>query len=187
MKLYSFDPVTGKYTGSHEAKLDEWQTEIAGRECYFGEANAVWEAPPEKEGFTAYMRNGEWTLVADPTLDELKAEKHEQAGAAFAAKRDAIRYVEITDGNTYGFDTANEDITNFMASWRAAEMTGSTPYKVWLADGGKGMVMLTPDDFTAVFNAVRTAQLEAYAWYGEVDAQIKAATTKEEVEAVTLT
>lgn len=186
MLLYSFDPATGKYTGSHEAQLDEWQTQIKGSPSYIGEANCVWEAPPAQEGYTAYMVNGEWVLKADPTLDELKAAKHNEAGAVFAQKRDAIRQIQLSNGVTYGFDCANEDITNFMASWKAAEVSGSTPYKVWNTDGGKGMITMQLTDFDTVFNAVRTSQLEAYAWYNGVDAQIKAATTAAEIEAITL-
>ncbi len=124
--------------------------------------------------------------LPEPTLDELKQSKHKKAGAAFAKKRDAIRQVQLSDGNTYGFDCANEDITNFMASWKAAEKSGSTPYKVWNTDGGKGMITMQLTDFDTVFNAVRTSQLEVYAWYNGVDAQIKAATTAAEIEAITL-
>ena len=122
----------------------------------------------------------------EQTLEEAKADKHREAGAAFAKKRDAIRQVQLSDGNTYGFDCANEDITNFMASWKAAEVSGSTPYKVWKADGSKGMITMQLADFKTVFNAVRTSQLEAYAWYGAVDAQIQAATTKEDLDAIVL-
>lgn len=186
MKLYEFDPETGKYLGSHEAEVDEWQTKIKGETCYVGEANTVWEAPPEQEGCTAYLMNGEWELRPNPTLDELKAAKHNEAGAVFAQKRDAIRQIQLSNGVTYGFDCANEDITNFMASWKAAEKSGSTPYKVWNTDGGKGMITMQLTDFDTVFNAVRTSQLEAYAWYNGVDAQIKAAMTAAEIEAITL-
>lgn len=122
----------------------------------------------------------------EQTLDEAKADKHREAGAAFAKKRDAIRQVRLSDGNTYGFDCANEDITNFMASWKAAEESGSTPYKVWNADGSKGMVIMQLSDFETVFKTVRDSQLAAYAWYGDVDAQIQEATTKEELDAIVL-
>lgn len=122
----------------------------------------------------------------EQTLEEAKKDKHQEAGAAFAQKRDAIRQVQLSDGNTYGFDCANEDITNFMASWRAAEVSSSTPYKVWLADGSKGLITMQLADFKTVFNAVRESQLAAYAWYGNVDAQIQAATTKEELETIVL-
>lgn len=122
----------------------------------------------------------------EQTLEEAKADKHREAGAAFAKKRDAIRQVRLSDGNTYGFDCATEDITNFMASWKAAEVSGSAPYKVWKADGSKGMITMQLADFKTVFNAVRTSQLEEYAWYGAVDVQIQAAATKEDLETIVL-
>lgn len=80
MKLYEFDPHTGKYLGSHDAQVDEWQTSIKGETCYIGEANAVWDEPPQQEGYTPYYIGGEWVLKADPTLDELKAAKLAEIG-----------------------------------------------------------------------------------------------------------
>ena len=65
-KLYKFDPNTGKYIGEVEAELDEWQTEIAGRPCYKGIANAVWDAPPVAEGKTAYITFNGWELRDNP-------------------------------------------------------------------------------------------------------------------------
>lgn len=37
--------------------------------------NATTTEPPQPEGYTAYYIGGEWVLKADPTLDELKAAK----------------------------------------------------------------------------------------------------------------
>lgn len=124
--------------------------------------------------------------IPQPSLEALKEVKIKEAGALFAQKRDAIRQVTLSDGNTYGFDTANDDITNFMASWKAAEISGSTMYKVWLADGTKGMITMQLADFTTVFNAVRDSQYEAYAWYEAIKVQVNACTTKEELEAIIL-
>ena len=73
-KLYKFDPNTGKYIGEVEAELDEWQTEIAGRPCYKGIANAVWDAPPVAEGKTAYVTFNGWELRDNPTPAEIQAE-----------------------------------------------------------------------------------------------------------------
>lgn len=73
-KLYKFDPNTGKYIGEVEAELDEWQTEIAGRPCYKGIANAVWDAPPVAEGKTAYVTFNGWELRDNPTSTEIQAE-----------------------------------------------------------------------------------------------------------------
>ena len=69
-----------------------------------------------------------------PSIEELQANKLNEAGAEFAKRRDAIRWVQVSDGNAYGFDCASEDITNFMAAWKAAEVDGYTGYKVWFTE-----------------------------------------------------
>lgn len=148
-------------------------------------ATAIWC----NENDATIEDNGEYyevVAISEQTLEEMKTAKHREAGASFAQKRDAIRQVQLSDGNTYGFDCANEDITNFMASWKAAEVSGSTPYKVWIADGGKGLITMQLADFDTVFKAVRDSQLEAYAWYGTVDAKIQACETKEELAEIVL-
>ena len=123
----------------------------------------------------------------DPSAEELLAQAQEekltQAKTLFAEKRDAIRFITLGDV-TYGFDCASEDITNFMAAWKDAEMNGSTQYKVWTSETDKGVVTLTNDNFNTVFKAVRNSQFEAYAWLTTVQAQIEACTTAEEVEAI---
>lgn len=142
-----------------------------------------------KAGNLTIENNGEYYEVVEipaPSLEELKTAKHEAAGAAFAAKRDAIRFVKLSDGNTYGFDCANEDITNFMANWKAAELDGQTAHKVWLDETTKGMVVMQPADFKTVFDIANKSQKEAYVWYGEVAARIAAATSKEELDAIEL-
>lgn len=143
-------------------------------------------APAREMKELGALPEGATLTPPEQTLQEAKADKHREAGALFAKKRDAIRQIAISDGNTYGFDCANEDITNFMASWKAAEVSGSTPYKVWIADGGKGLITMQLVDFDTVFKAVRDSQLEAYAWYGTVDAKIQACETKEELAEIVL-
>ena len=142
-----------------------------------------------KEHNAYILQNGtKFTIleIPSPTLEKLKKAKHDAAGAAFAAKRDAIRFVKISNGNTYGFDCANEDITNFMANWKAAELDGQTEHKVWLDETTKGMVVMQPADFKTVFDIANKSQKEAYVWYGEVAARIAAATSKEELDAIEL-
>lgn len=124
--------------------------------------------------------------IPGPTLDELKKRKLNEAGELFAEKRDMIRWVAVSDGNTYGFDCANEDITNFFAAWKAAEKTESTGYKVWTSKTEKGLVILQLADFDTVFEAVRTSQLEVYAWYEKIRTQIEAATTENKLKTVVI-
>ena len=120
-----------------------------------------------------------------PSIEELQATKLNEAGAEFAKRRDEVRWVQVSDGNAYGFDCASEDITNFMAAWKAAEVDGYTGYKVWFTETSKGLVLMQLADFKTVFDFVRNSQLAAYAWYETISAQIKATTTAEELEEIT--
>ena len=131
----------------------------------------------------SFPENAIFTAPVKP-FENLKKEKRNQAGAVFASKRDEIRFIEVSDGNTYGFDCANEDITNFFASWKAAEKDGKTFYKVWLDNTVKGMVVMQLSDFDTVFDKVRESQIGAYAWYENIVAQIEAATTVDELNAI---
>lgn len=115
------------------------------------------------------------------------------AGAEFARRRDAVRFIEL-GGTAYGFDCANEDITNFMAAkdslrdeldaWDSSGEEPKTFYKVWLTESEKGSALLTMEQLKTVQATVRNSQLEAYAWYGEIKARLEAATTKEELEEI---
>ena len=119
------------------------------------------------------------------TPAENKAIKLTTAGAAFATKRDAIRWITVSAGN-YGFDCASEDITNFLAASKAAELAGSTQHKVWLTATTKGLISLTAADCTAVFTAVRDSQFSDYSWYEDIKARINACTTQAELDAIVI-
>lgn len=184
--LYLFDD-TGKYVGKEEAVLDTWQTEIKGSPSYKCKENATFAVPEFKEGYTPYYKSGEWEMVANPGLAELKEGKSEEAKIVFAKKRDAIRFIEVGEGKTYGFDTESEDITNFMAAWKAADISGATMYKVWLSETEKGIVTLSSNDFTTVFKAVRDSQFEAYAWLQNKLVEIENCVNKEDLDKVVIT
>ena len=116
-----------------------------------------------------------------PTLDETKEKTLARAKAAFAARRDRVRWV---DG--YGYDCAPEDITNFMAAYTPLLVAGegTAQYKVHTSKTEKGIVTLTVGDMTHVYTTVRASQLEAYAWYETIKTQIESAQTKEELTAI---
>lgn len=126
--------------------------------------------------------------IPQPTLEELKAAKINEAGGEFAKRRDAIRFVDLPSGNRYGFDCAPEDITNFMAAYTPlmVEKSGSTGYKVWLNETEKGLVTIDYTDMKFTYDTVRISQLEAYEWYEIIKVQIKAVQTKEELDAIVL-
>lgn len=109
------------------------------------------------------------------------------AGAEFARRRDAIRFIDV-GGKTYGFDCASDDITNFMAAYTPLLLAGKGTvfYKVWLTDSTKGIVELNAEQMTAVYDDVRSGQMAAYAWYDVVKARIEAATTVDELNGIDL-
>ena len=126
----------------------------------------------------------------EPTLDELKESMLQQAGELFAKKRDAVRWVKVDNTNTYGFDCASEDITNFTAAYIGLSndltKSGTTFYKVWLTPDTKGIVSLNISQMTTVYNVVRNSQFEDYAWYEQIKQKINACQSKKDLEGITL-
>lgn len=180
MLLYSFDPATGKYTGSHEAQLDEWQTQIKGSPSYIGEANCVWEAPPAQEGYTAYMVNGEWVLKADPTLDELKAAKIMELKKV----RDEQEVLPIEyNGHSYDYDEKARDRIN--AAIIALDVAGEGASLEWTtADNSDATV--TAADLRAIIAAVAVRSNTLHTQYREAKAKVEAAQTAADLEDITL-
>lgn len=115
------------------------------------------------------------------TLDEARTRYINAAGAEFARRRDAIRWV---DG--IGFDCSHEDIGNFMAAFTPllVNKTGTVYYKVWTSTTTKGVVELNYTQMQSVYDAVRNSQLDAYSWYETKKASIEACLTVTELEAI---
>lgn len=135
-----------------------------------------------------YPWNQLWEQYTDIEPFEYAKERYiKAAGAEFAKRRDAIRFIDV-GGVTYGFDCASDDITNFMAAYTPllTKGTGTTFYKVWLTATTKGMVEFNAEQLTSVYDDVRSGQMAAYAWYEEVKARIEAATTVEELNSIEL-
>lgn len=124
-------------------------------------------------------------IQKDISLETIKSNKIKLIGKVFANKRDCIRWVECHDNKTYGFDCENEDIVNFLASWKSVENNDTeTSYKVWITDTIKGLVQLNNADFNNVYKIVRQSQFEAYLWYENIKSDILKAQTKEELEKI---
>lgn len=66
MELYHYDPETGEYRGSREARLDPLESRKAGEPRYLIPANATTEAPPlPRAGFVPCWRDGAWQQIED--------------------------------------------------------------------------------------------------------------------------
>ena len=193
MLLYSFDPATGKYTGSHEAQLDEWQTQIKGSPSYIGEANCVWEAPPAQEGYTAYMVNGEWVLKADPTLDELKTDKLAEIDAWTAAKITG-GFVSSATGAPVTYDSDKDTqltmqgiALNVNTELFAEKYPTGCPVRGYPAGSDtKEIFMLTPEQVMRwqADLSMHIGTCKQQGWTKQ--AEVQAATTKEELDAIVL-
>ncbi len=184
MLLYEFDPATGKYLGNHEAQLDEWQSKIKGEPSYMAEANCTFEAPPAQAGYTAYMVNGKWELKTDPTLDDVK----EQKLAELKAQRDAVEVEPIEySGNVYDYDDKARERINaaIIALDVQTQVAKSTASIEWTTADNKD-VTVTADDLRAIIAAVAVRSNALHVAYREAKEKVEAATTKAEVEAVTL-
>lgn len=158
------------------------------------------EPPIEKEGFLRVWNGSNWEykeepkepVEPEPTLEELKENKLLEAKQVFAQKRDAIRWVQIDDINTYGFDCASEDITNFLAAYTALtnnvakSSTNTTMYKVWINETDKDIVELNLEQMNKVFDKVRNSQFEAYAWLEQIQTKIDVCQSKEDLDAIVL-
>lgn len=175
-KLYKFDPNTGKYTGEVEAELDEWQTKIAGRPCYKGIANAVWDEPPTAEGKTAYITFNGWELRDNPTLDELKAQKLTELKTI----RDTEEVKPINyQGYSFDYDSKARDRIN--AAIIALDV--SKGQIAWTtADNTE--VMVNADDLHGVIAAVAMRSNELHVKYRQLKEQVEACTTKEQLEKI---
>lgn len=132
----------------------------------------------------------EYVPPEEPTLEELKESKLSKAKQEFAIKRDSIRWVQVDETHTYGFDCASEDITNFLAAYTfldtQVEKSNTTMYKVWLDKENKGIVELNLEQMSKVFDIVRNSQFEAYAWLEQIQTKIEGCQSKEDLEAIVL-
>lgn len=64
-QAYLFDEKTKEYKSEVNAQLDPLESEKAGKDIYLLPANATWEQPPIKEGYTTVWNGKEWDAVED--------------------------------------------------------------------------------------------------------------------------
>ena len=103
----------------------------------------------------------------------------EAAGAEFARRRDAITWTQHEVG-LYGYDRKPEDVTNFLAAMKRAEIGLSTGFNVYVnnADNPKQFLPHTYDMFKVVLEQSANEQIVAYQWYEGIKGQLNADTVK---------
>ena len=120
------------------------------------------------------------------TLDSAKARYVKAAGAEFARRRDAITWTQHT-AELYGYDRKSDDVTNFLAAMKRAELGLETGFNVYVdnAEGRKQFLPHTYDMFKVVLEQSANEQIAAYQWYEGIKTQINTCDTIAELEAIT--
>lgn len=135
----------------------------------------IWETCPDN-----YMTPDEWMAAhpaPEPTIDALKRVKQDEIAAA--------RYDAETAGTTANgvlIDTGR-DSQALITGAALAAVIDNTYSLNWKTENG--FIHLTAPEIIAVAQAVRTHVQACFDREGELVAQINAATTKEELDAIT--
>lgn len=132
-----------------------------------------------------------WNILGEvysdvETLDHAKARYTKAAGVEFARRRDAITWTQHEVG-LYGYDRKPEDVTNFLAAMKRAELGLDTGFNVYVDSAGpKQFMSHTYEMFKVVLEQSANEQISAYHWYEDIKEQLNADTvTKiEELEQI---
>lgn len=146
------------------------------------------EPPAEKDGYKRKWSGSGWEYEPEPepepkpepTLDELKEMKKLQ----LKAERDAKEVLPIEyNGNSYDYDEKARDRIN--AAIIAMELKGPEASIEWtLADNTSTVV--TANDLKMVIAAVAVRSNELHIAYRAASDKVDAATTKEDLDKITL-
>lgn len=142
---------------------------------------------------------GEYYEVVEipaPSLEELKEAKFTEIKNAYLEELYAPVWFEQTmaqpNGETgpkkyVGYDTDQNSQIDFNSSYKRAQLKGSTLYNIYVNPDDlkeKEFTYHTPEMFDAALLAAGEYQEKVYVKYYTVKAQVEAATTKEELEAI---
>lgn len=124
-----------------------------------------------------------WQEKTEP-LDEARTKYIKAAGAEFANRRDAITWTQHETG-LYGYDRKSDDVTNFLAAMKRAELGLDTGFNVYVGSvGPKQFLPHTYDMFKVVLEQSANEQIAAYQWYEGIKSQLQAAASIEELEQI---
>ena len=214
MQVYKFDEQTKEYMGTEAAMLDPLESQQQGKEIYLLPANATFIAPALQEGYVSVFKEGAWknlednrgkeywlpedkygaparemkelgplpegaTLTApERTLEEVKAAKI----AELKTERDS-REVEPIEygGNLYDYDSKARD--RISAAIVALDLQGANADIAWTTADNQD-VSVTAADLRAIVAAVAVRSNALHVKYRKAKAQVEAAGSADEVNAV---
>lgn len=175
--LYTYDPETGKYTGTKEAVLDEFNTRIKKSPSYKAEPNATFDIPEFIEGFIPVYKNGEWQQEALPTIEEIREAKKEE----LKDERDRIQELPI-EYNGKSFDYNKESLQKLNEAKDALE--GTEDKQIWIC-ADNTLTYLTYNDIMAIKLLGKNRSNDAHIQYAKLRFIVDSLETEEEIKAVT--
>lgn len=212
MQVYKYDEKTKEYIGTEQALIDPLETELQGKDIYLLPANATFEKPNLQDGFASVFYNSKWENIEDnrgkeywldtdtfgtparvmkelgnfpagavfeapqKTIEQLKADKIQE----FKSIRDTkeVKPIEY-NGNLFDFDDKARDRIN--SAIIALSITGQS---IEWTTADNTNVLVTADDLRCVVANVAVRSNELHTAYRTAKAQVEAATTKAEIDAI---
>ena len=99
------------------------------------------------------------------TIDQAKARYISSAGVEFASKRDAVTWTQHEVG-LYGYERKPEDVSNFLAAMKRAELGLDTGFNVYVDSvGPKQFLPHTYEMYKVVLEQSANEQIAAYQWF----------------------
>lgn len=212
-QAYLFDEKTKEYKSEVNAQLDPLESEKAGKDIYLLPANATWEQPPIKEGYTTVWNGKEWDAVEDNRKKEywLPEDKYgaparemkelgplpegamltapertlEEVKAAKIAELKAERDTREVEPITYNGNSYDYDdkARERMRIAQQALSDNNIPNQLWTTYDNT-QVELTVQDFKNINTLAAKRSGELHIHYNTLKQEVLACTTNEDVEKI---
>ena len=187
MQAYKYDEYK-YYAGQQECQLDPLESKIAGHDVWLLPADCTWEEPlEEKEGYKVKWNGEEWEYEEipappepePPTLDEVKANKINELKSIRDTKE--VEPVQTSKG-IFDYDDKSRD--RLAIARQSLTDNPSVESIVWTTADNQRIAM-TIADFAEVNSMAAYRSNQLHIKYNELKAEVDAAQTVEEVEAIT--
>ena len=187
MKAYKYDS-DFYYAGQQDCQLDPIATKREGNEVWLLPANCTWEEPlTDKEGYKIKWNGEAWEYEEipvppkpePPTLEEVKEQKINELKSIRDFKE--VEPVQTSKG-IFDYDDKSRD--RLAIARQSLEDNPSVESIVWTTADNQRIAM-TIADFAEVNSMAAYRSNQLHIKYNELKAEVNAAQTVEEVEAIT--
>ena len=186
MKAYKYDS-DFYYAGQQDCQLDPIATKREGHEVWLLPANCTWAEPlTDKEGYKIKWNGEEWEYELipvppepePPTLEEVKEQKINELKSIRDFKE--VEPVQTSKG-IFDYDDKSRD--RLAIARQSLEDNPSVESIVWTTADNQRIAM-TIADFAEVNSMAAYRSNQLHIKYNELKAEVNAAQTVEEVEAI---